>query len=48
MSNLQKEPRRIILVLHKKSNDNIGVVTYDYFKNEDNIKNLKSLLGEME
>lgn len=47
MSNLQKELRRITLLLHEESNDNIGAVTYNYFKSESNIKDLKRILDEI-
>ena len=47
LSNLQKELKSIVILLHEDSNDNIGVVTYDYFKNEDNIKNLIRILCEI-
>jgi len=47
MSNLQNELQRITLLLHEASNDNIGAVTYNYFKSESNIKDLKRILDEI-
>ncbi|QUH21230.1 hypothetical protein [Alkaliphilus sp. B6464] len=47
MINLQKELQRITSLLHEESNDNIGVVTYNYFRSENNIKDLKRILDEI-
>lgn len=45
MLEIQKEVRRITLDIHDRSKgDNIGLLTYEYFDNKDNIKNLIEIL----
>lgn len=40
-----KEIKRITIDLHDRSNDNIGILTYDYFNNENNIEYLYEILN---